>query len=918
MRTKITYFLILSLILIIHSKNDYILSSGDFTDKKQYYYKGELTFTSSTFKPEDYNIKFQNKTTLFPIKNLSLEIDLQCNEILHIKITDKNKKRWEPLFTPNPSYKEKIQKCENTTSLKDYGLNFTTLINNTFTFKLTKNKKTIINSQESNFLFSEYFILFGYYLTSNDIYGFGERYHNFKLGDGLFTSWPNDTGGIHRDLGNGGHNLMGIHPLGLHKTSNGKFIGVYFNNINAQDIFIQSKDNKTLLEHRTIGGLIDYYFIYGDNPDEVLIKLHDIIGQPIMPPFWSFGFHLCKWGYKNTKEIRDIYNKFFDNDLPIDTFWVDIDALEDKRIFSLNMKDFPDLPNFINTLHDNNYKFIPIVDIGFPINDSDPYYRKGHETNAFLLSNYTKKELVSHVWPGNASFPDFFTKAGMDLWDYAMGNYYEIVKYDGIWIDMNEPAMLESLKSMRGELLDKYDPKFNEYEYIPYIPGFRIDEEHRENDRCDIRSHSLSENAISVSTVDNPLLTSYNFKPHLSVLQAKATNDYLTKLEKRPFIISRSTSPGLNQYAFHWLGDNNADTNSMRNGITGIFNFQIFGIPMTGDDICGFGSNSNDNLCARWMALGLFFPFSRNHNSIDNIPQDPFAFGFNSKTLKVSSIVIRYKYSLLRYFYSQMFKISLGESGSFFKPLFFSFPNDKYTYDNIDSNAMIGDAFYLIPNFNIDDSIKDIEGYFPNANWNNFPSFSNFINFDKKKESGSKINLKGDYDKIHLFMRGGFIISYQDTFAFSIKNSRDLRNLPTQIIINPDENYNAEGEVIFDDDYYSTLTTKNYLKVKMSFHYNVVNFYIENNFIDDYLYHDIKISYIKFLRMNYLTQVGKFNMIRIITHNKKMYNFKLKSKENDIYEYNISKLNLRINDISSIMIYENIEKKKFKFLAEIN
>ena len=65
--------------------------------------------------------------------------------MIHIKITDKNKKRWEPLFTPNPSYKEKIQKCENTTSLKDYGLNFTTLINNTFTFKLTKNKKTIIN-----------------------------------------------------------------------------------------------------------------------------------------------------------------------------------------------------------------------------------------------------------------------------------------------------------------------------------------------------------------------------------------------------------------------------------------------------------------------------------------------------------------------------------------------------------------------------------------------------------------------------------------------------------------------------------------------------------------------------------------------------------------------------------------------------
>ena len=914
MISKITYSILLSLIIITHSKNDYTLSSGSFTDKKEYYFKGELTF-SSIFKPEDYNITFQNKSTLSPIKNLSLEINLQCNEILNIKITDKNNKRWEPLFTPNPLYKEKIKKCENTKSLKDYGLNFTTLPNKTFNFKLTKNKKIIINSEESNFLFTEYFILFSYYLTSNDIYGFGERYHNFKLGDGLFTSWPNDTGGIHEDLGNGGHNLMGIHPIGLHKTSNGKFIGIYFNNINAQDTLIQSNDNKTLLEHRTIGGLIDYYFIYGDNPDEVLIKLHDIIGQPIMPPFWSFGFHLCRWGYSNTKEIRALYNKFFDQDLPIDTFWVDIDALEDKRIFSLNMKDFPDLPDFINTLHDNNYKFIPIVDIGFPINDSDPYYKRGHETNAFILSNYTKKELVSYVWPGEACFPDFFTKAGMDLWYYAMENYYEIVKYDGIWIDMNEPAMLNSLESMRGELLDKYDPIYNKYEYIPYIPGFRIDKKNRANDRCDIRSHSLSENAISVSTVDNPLLNSYNFKPHLSVLQAKATNDYLTKLEKRPFIISRSTSPGLNQYAFHWLGDNNADINSMRNGITGIFNFQIFGIPMTGDDICGFGSNSNDNLCARWMALGLFFPFSRNHNSINNIPQDPFAFGSNSKTLKVSRIVIRYRYSLLRYFYSQMFKISLGESGSFFKPLFFNFPNDKNTYDNIDSNAMIGDAFYLIPNFNIEDNIKDIEAYFPNANWNYFPSFVNFINFDKKKDSGSKINLKGYYDIIHLFMRGGFIIPYQDTFSVSIKNSRDLRNQPTQIIINPDESYSAEGEVIFDDDDYSTFTTKNYLKVKMSFYYNVINFYVENYFRDDYLYHDNTISVIKFLRMDYLIKNGNYNMIRVITHNQKFYNIKLKSIGNDIFECDISKFNLKFEHISSVVIYENIAKKKSKFLS---
>jgi alpha-glucosidase (family GH31 glycosyl hydrolase) len=351
----------------------------------------------------------------------------------------------------------------------------------------------------------------------------------------------------------------------------------------------------------------------------------------------------------------------------------------------------------------------------------------------------------------------------------------------------------------------------------------------------------------------------------------------------------------------------------MKNGITGIFNFQIFGIPMTGDDICGFGGDSNDNLCARWMSLGLFFPFSRNHNSIDQKPQDPFAFGLYSKTLKSSTIAIKYKYSLLRYYYSQLFKISLGESGSFFKPLFFNFPNDIYTYNIIDYNAMIGDALYLIPNFNINDTIKDYEGYFPNANWNTFPYGINIVDYDKKSEGGKKINLSGNYSVIHLFMRGGFIIPYQETFSITIKNSRDLRNYPTEIIINPDENYCAQGEVIFDDDDVYTLQNKNYLKVKMNFNYTTINFIIENNFNQEYPFNDDKISNIKFFRMSYLNK-NKNYMIRIDTYNRKIYHVLLKNKGNDIYETNISKYYLRFQDISSIKLLDLNKTKNLKIL----
>ena len=220
-------------------------------------------------------------------------------------------------------------------------------------------------------------------------------------------------------------------------------------------------------------------------------------------------------------------------------------------------------------------------------------------------------------------------------------------------------------------------------------------------------------------------------------------------------------------YAYHWLGDNDSSYLKMKNGIVGIFNFQIFGIQITGDDICGFWGNSNDNLCARWMSLGAFFPFSRNHNSIENIPQEPFAFGINSRTFKMSKIALKMRYSLIRFYYTELFKNSIGDSGSFFKPLFFEFTNDNNTYDNINSTVLIGNYLYLIPVF--DDSENDINVYFPNEDWNYFPYGDSFMRYDEKKNKGEYKSLPGTYDRILIFLRGGCIIPYQDTFNYMLK-----------------------------------------------------------------------------------------------------------------------------------------------------
>jgi len=296
-------------------------------------------------------------------------------------------------------------------------------------------------------------------------------------------------------------------------------------------------------------------------------------------------------------------------------------------------------------------------------------------------------------------------------------------------------------------------------------------------------------------------------------------------------------------YSSHWLGDNYSTLDSMAVSIPGIFNFQMFGFNLVGADICGFGGNTNDALCSRWIDLGAFYPFSRNHNAQDTIAQEPWALG--NYTLTSAYKALRFRYSLIRYMYTQMF-LSSNYGGVVFQPIFFQFPNDEVAYNNIDFQFMLGDALLVSPVLNLQEN--NITAYFPNANWNEFPSGKNVTDFNASASSGVYVNLPGSFNTLNVHLRGGSILPYQN--ATNLTRTSQLFAEKTSLYINPDQNNSATGSVVFDDGIsFNTISSKSYVHTKLVLQNTTLNFNTINDF-PTYNNNDILLNQVTFFRGN--------------------------------------------------------------------
>ena len=76
-----------------------------------------------------------------------------------------------------------------------------------------------------------------------------------------------------------------------------------------------------------------------------------------MPPYWSLGFHLCRWGYNSLKEMKVVRDRMSANNIPQDVQWNDIDYMDNFLDFTISA-NFEGLSSFVDNLHGQGLHYV--------------------------------------------------------------------------------------------------------------------------------------------------------------------------------------------------------------------------------------------------------------------------------------------------------------------------------------------------------------------------------------------------------------------------------------------------------------------------------------------------------------------------------------------------------------------------------
>ena len=429
----------------------------------------------------------------------------------------------------------------------------------------------------------------------------------------------------------------------------------------------------------------DLYLLSGGNENAICKEFRTLIGRSYIPPKWAFGLAQSRWGYKTEEDVREVARQYKEHDLPLDMICMDIEYMQDYADFTVNKERFPDLTKLSADLKAQGIRLVPIIDAGVRVDPNDPTCTEGLE-KGYFCKKADGTPFVAAVWPGKAYFADFL-RPEVREW---FGHKYKALTdcgIEGFWNDMNEPSLFYSPERLRAFLNDmaalREKDNIEQEEFFPRVVGGAMG---LMNSPADYASfyHEVDGRKVRHDQVHNLYGGS----------MTRAAGEAFADLRpgQRTLLYSRSSFIGSHRYGGIWLGDNNSSWAQLLANIQMMPSVQMCGFLYSGADLCGFSSDTTPDLALRWLEFGLLTPLMRNHSAVGTRMQEYYRF---PEVLPAVRNMIRLRYALLPYLYSEFMKAAL-ENTSYFRPLAFDYPDDPDARE-VEDQLLLGEGLMAAP-----------------------------------------------------------------------------------------------------------------------------------------------------------------------------------------------------------------------------
>lgn len=498
---------------------------------------------------------------------------------------------------------------------------------------------------------------------------------------------------------------------------------------------------------------MDYYFIAGQNFDDVISGYRTLTGKASLYPKWVLGFWQSRERYQSSQDIEDNLAEFRRRHIPIDNIVQDWNYwnLPDWGAHDFEASRYPNPQAMLDSVHAMHGRFM--ISVWPKFYDTTEHYKELDE-KGWMYRQAVKDDI--HDWLGfRGSMYDAYDEGARKLfWKQMDDHLYSKFNKNGVpgidawWMDASEPNVRDCTPMWYRKALCGPTALGTSTEYF---------------------------NAYSTVNAD----AIYNGQR--SVWKGKAN-------EPRVFLLTRSGFAGEQRYSTAtWSGDIGTRWEDMRAQMTAGLNYSMSGVPFWGMDQGGFcvenryvaaqklfnetGEENEDlkewrELQARWNQFGAFIPLFRSHGQwptreIWNIAPD------NHPAYKSFVYYDQLRYRLMPYMYS-MAAWAHFKDYTLMRALVMDFNGDKEV-ENIGNQWMFGPALMACPVGYYKARNRSV--YFPKqCGWYDFYTGEHY-------DGGQHLVVDAPYEKIPVFVREGAIIPFGPAMEWCDEKPAELINL---------------------------------------------------------------------------------------------------------------------------------------------